>query len=975
MRSVRIKRRSILNKKRSINIKKRSIRFKKKKSDGMMDDSIEDKAEKIIKYIKNIDAFKSLGVGLTEVLNEFIKQADPELITIINSVEYESYKPDKQQLFFIVFIQQIIINDIIFVEKFFPLKGESYKAQLPDDERGKNLYYIFEFYGLFLKITRTDVSEMIGGASKKRKVKSIIENLFFVFDYDDELYEIEKGEGEKRILKSKRPGEKNVISSYMYGSERMLMMDILIDIYQIFDDESQQKSYLSLYKQVVGCLRIHFKLNMKRKIIEEMIDIHSSKTLTAGYENDKKNNIFFLIFFTKCSGYSFGERIERMLPMSLITGNIGATLGNLDNYYMFFHHIGNKLREETRPYKGMSLKKINYIMDLFYDKNDKDDENICKYDLVIVAENPDKIVESLFKEDKKENPETQVMILKVLFEFLFLKYYIYFNTSKFYSSSQEVILLEYNSNIVKINSLFDFMFNNISNKSSREMLFKSIIGFFEDIMIFHNFQKNVYKCYDDVIIIKYIFDDINIRTVNMYKKYKEEMKNERGYDDKVLLKELEMEPDKKEPNLKNKAKKEREKIKKADRKREEKERTDMEKEETDQRLLMKKERKLVEKREEEERKLMEKREEEERKLMEKEERDQRLLMKEEEERMTKLETKIKYLEKINECLDIIDEYKINPDCLNKTEIIDDYKRATYVIFGELFYEYIAFLTDLLQKNELFYIIVMGCSSIEKQCDGYKTGDVDVKFIPYNKNTNIIYNDDNYNFIIKIINIFKDRLNELFQTKFSSIYEKIKGKFDEGKLAEHHELQEYKDALHNSSIYSLIAECDNQTENFGTKKSMYRNIKIKLRTLEKDGFDKDGEPKYKVTKIINTKTIMDVSIYYNEESLVRPKTNPPDEKSTTNFRRKLMDTIYKTNEELFYKGDKRVPNFIQKNRLNLVDLNYLKKEKELLMNSDLNNPVENFIDVDYLEDKDKKEGRHTYVKNKSREQFELLQKCV
>jgi hypothetical protein len=167
--------------------------FKKKKSDGMVDDSIEDKAEKIIKYIKNIDAFKSLGVGLTEVLNEFIKQADPELITIINSVEYESYKPDKQQLFFIVFIQQIIINDIIFVEKFFPLKGESYKAQLPDDESGKNLYYIFEFYGLFLKITRTDVSEMIGGASKKRKVKSIIENLFFVFDYDDELYEIEKG--------------------------------------------------------------------------------------------------------------------------------------------------------------------------------------------------------------------------------------------------------------------------------------------------------------------------------------------------------------------------------------------------------------------------------------------------------------------------------------------------------------------------------------------------------------------------------------------------------------------------------------------------------------------------------------------------------------------------------------------------------------------------------------------------------------
>jgi hypothetical protein len=218
------------------------------------------------------------------------------------------------------------------------------------------------------------------------------------------------------------------------------------------------------------------------------------------------------------------------------------------------------------------------------------------------------------------------------------------------------------------------------------------------------------------------------------------------------------------------------------------------------------------------------------------------------------------------------------------------------------------------------------------------------------------------------------LNELFQTKFSSIYEKIKGKFDEGKLAEHHELQEYKDALHNSSIYSLMAKCDDQTENFGTKKSMYRNIKIQLRTLEKNGFYENGEPKYKLTKTINTKTIMDVSIYYNEESLVSPKTNPHDEKSTTNFRRKLMDAIYKTNEELFYKGDKRVPNFIQKNRLNLVDLNYLKKEKELLMNSDLNNPVENFIDVDYLEDKDK-EGRHTYVKNKSREQFELLQKCV
>ena len=146
--------------------------------------------------------------------------------------------------------------------------------------------------------------------------------------------------------------------------------------------------------------------------------------------------------------------------------------------------------------------------------------------------------------------------------------------------------------------------------------------------------------------------------------------------------------------------------------------------------------------------------------------------------------------------------------------------------------------------------------------------------------------------------------------------------------------------------------------------MYKKIQF---DLNKFLSDKKGEKgaRYEKFKI---QTIMDVSIYFTEDSLL--KIPNPDEKST-NIRKKLLNAIDK---KLFHEEVRRVPKFHNEKGLNLVDINYLIKEKELLMNSDINEPKNNFIDVDHVVGADKKNKRFKYVKDKSSSQHALLIEC-
>ena len=314
----------------------------------------------------------------------------------------------------------------------------------------------------------------------------------------------------------------------------------------------------------------------------------------------------------------------------------------------------------------------------------------------------------------------------------------------------------------------------------------------------------------------------------------------------------------------------------------------------------------------------------------------------------------------------INEYEIKLDYLDKIKIIDEKKRATYVIFGEIFYEFIAFLTELLEDKELFYIIVMGGSSIEKQCSEYKTNDVDVKFIPYDLNTVIEYNDSNYKFIINVIDVFINKLDYYLQQNLNLIYNKIKDKFDD-KV----DLDEYKDALRNSINYeqdrknvtkelffSLNVFKKQVQTNFESKSNMYyQKIIIDLSKYTKNDNNKSPPSKLR----IDANVIMDVSIY-----------------KANNIYRKLIENI---GPELMSEKQKRVPKFLKKNGLNLVHIDYLLKEKELLKNStydtrdpkNKDNLKNNFIDIEDVDEK-MKEKRFDYIKNKSELQYNILKAC-
>ena len=1015
-RSIRIKRRSINIKKRFIIGKKRSIN---KKSDGMFSDSIghdldEKKAQKIINYMKSIDAFK-LELEFIELLKKFITTKNPtNLLNIIRSEEYKHYTKEKQQLFFIVFTQQLIIRDNFDfnINLFFssaypstPIKSPSTKLststkspstpiksspiklspltpiklsqstpiksshttpskiskKLSEDEK-ENISYIFEFYELLIEMAKTP-----GALKKKEKIKTIIENLFFVYDYEEKKKELEKKESEEkeevRKILIKSGGVKNkdafskleIIKQQIKMNETLISkIDIIIDIFKLFD-EDEQKLYLSLYKRVIGCIGVHITLTTKRKLIEEIIDIHSLRT-----NNDDRVNIFFLIFFTKCSGFKFGERIEMVLPMSLITDT-----SDFNNYYKFFHHTGNKLREETKPYNGMSLKKINYIMDLFYNKDDKDDKKICAYDHIIISENPNKIVKFLFEVDKRDKRENPERILNILFEFLLIKYYIYFNTETIYNNSDYLCGKDgksgiYNKNMNQIMSLLDSLFDHISNKESRTMLYVDISRFFKNVIEFHGYQKNIYKCiFNDDSKINLIFTDISNRSEEIYNKYIKENEKEIGGENDEKLAEyigdlkLKKEPVMKEPDVKKIAKKQDDRIKKA----EEAERIKAEQDREKERLMERMERK--ERKERNERLRLENEEEKKRNDKEEQERQRN---KEEEMKRKKIEEEEMKSEKIitdkvrrEESITAIYEYEIKLDCLDKIKMIDNYERATYVIFGELFYEYIAFLTKLLEEKELFYIIVMGGSSIEKQCSEYKTNDVDIKFIPYDINTLVKVNDPNHKFVVNLIEIFVEKLDSLLTENLSLVYEKVKDKFQDNV---DDRLKIYKEALLNlKKQYTFNAFKGDVTSNF---ESMYEKILIRF-------FKRDNKNSRKL-EFDDKRVVMDVSIY-----------------KSNNIYKKLIKKI--KGHELMYKDNVRVPKFYKnEDGLNLVDIDYLIYEKTLLANSEYpeeqkKNLESNFIDVEninYPDDKEKtmkkRMERFKHVKQKSEKQIVVLQKC-
>ena len=105
-----------------------------------------------------------------------------------------------------------------------------------------------------------------------------------------------------------------------------------------------------------------------------------------------------------------------------------------------------------------------------------------------------------------------IFICDTLFEFLFIKYYIYFNSEKIYTDgdvySDDKI---YNENINQVMSLFRCIQKYIpKKKESRTSLFMNMFGFFRKIIDFHNYQMNIYKClFDEDDQIKTILDEFN----------------------------------------------------------------------------------------------------------------------------------------------------------------------------------------------------------------------------------------------------------------------------------------------------------------------------------------------------------------------------------------------------------------------------------------------------------------------------------
>jgi hypothetical protein len=981
--------------------KKRSLRSRsrRKKVDGTK--STEAKIGELIANMKNIDSFKEdvggdhfLSREFELILRGFIERKSPDnLIRIMKSKEYISFDEKKQQLLFIILIQQIIIWDDyeIDISVFFlsPVK----ESELSDDAKN-NILYIFKFYELLLKTIKS-----AGEIEIKKGIRNIIENLFYVYDYEKQVKDLivelinsdektdEKTDEKPEVKKIAKKGGK-VLSSTFYNDRTHIRqkiikqkkalseMDNLFVICKFFKEDKPKENYISLYNKVMECLGVHFKLTIKRKLLDVIINIYSRKTT-----DDNKHNVFFLIYFLKCSGYNFGERMQDELPPSLIHCDLIKNQYNVDDHYMYFYLTGNKLRnvQKIKDIEGKELNlnisqmKINYIADLFYDNDDKDDKNICSYDRIIIKEDHETIVKKLFRcDDVKEEGR----ILKTLFEFLFIKYYIYFNSEKIYTDgdiySDDKI---YNENINQVMSLFRCIQKYIpKKKESRTSLFMNMFGFFRKIIDFHNYQMNIYKClFDEDDQIKTILYDLDRRNQDLSQEYVREMQENMKEDSekkkdseekrlKIIAELLEedskkesvkKEPVKKEPSVKKEP--DPKKIAKKEEAEKEKMRLEAEQErrkERKERLRLEKERKEKEERERIEREKMENEEMKRKKLEEEEMKRKKIII----DRDRRAESLIE-----------IEKYEIKLDCLDKIKIIDDVTRATYVIFGELFYEYIAFLTKLLEEKELFYIIVMGGSSIEKQCSEYKTNDVDVKFIPYDINTIVEYNDDNYKFIIDIINKFVvNKLSLLFTNKSSlqTIYNKIETKF-----VDRPELNKYKDALYNSinceqdrndlkkDLFSLSAFVKPTKKNFESKSSIYQKIIIDLKKLQL----KNRRGMYSESEIIDSKTIMDVSIL---------KSNPKSSVKSTNIHRKLMKAI---GHEFMFEKNRRVPKFHRKDGLNLVDIEYLLKEKELLMNSNIDDPEHNFIDVEEVDD-EIKEDRFKYVKDKSVKQYGILQEC-
>ena len=269
-----------------------------------------------------------------------------------------------------------------------------------------------------------------------------------------------------------------------------------------------------------------------------------------------------------------------------------------------------------------------------------------------------------------------------------------------------------------------------------------------------------------------------------------------------------------------------------------------------------------------------------------------------------------------------ENYEIKLNCFDNVEMIDHKEKATYNIFKGLFYDYIAFLTQLLEEKELFYVVIVGGSAIEKQCSEYKTNDIDIKFIPHDEIISIKNNDENHEFIMNLISIFINKVSELLRTKLSYIYERVKDKFN---IIDNEELKEYKLAFEKAIFY----EQDKAKKDVKAKKDEIFSINI---------FKKSITDVEVLDNLNYEKIVIDLNVYENKH-LPIPRFPSIDyhtlmDVSFHQNSRGYKKLMKKIGEELISEKNKKVPKLLKtEDGLNIVHIDYLLREKELLMNSD------------------------------------------
>jgi hypothetical protein len=1063
------KRKSVLNKRRR----------SKKNIDGMK--TKEQKADEIMVFIKNIEVFKSMPDDFESLVRNFIQnKTSDNIVKIVVSEKFNLYEDKEKQLFFIVLIQQMLVMENFEIDINLFFASPLMTSDRINEDNKQILVYIFEFYVLINSLIKNTKDELVISLNSlmkndrvletKDKLKNIIINFFYITNYEKEIRLLqeeitsfeEKTEEERKKMdltvkrsiqvrkKSRAAGAAGGapssaftnVSSSIYKTQKINQKimhfrkknqetEILIDVYKFFEYD-ELELYLMLYKKIINCLSYFFSFSDKRKVVEGIIAIYS-RIIISPDEDPLQPDLFFLIFFLKFSGYTFGTFLGK-LQYNLSPQN--------HNTYVIFSE-GNKLRTEKRLGLKIKPKTINHIVDIFYVK-DEDDHYI--HDSVIIKEEGeiDDILKQIFT---SENYTEHNEILMILFNFLFVKYSIIFNLPEIYIKGD--IFSLYESNIKKI-MLFFKSINKFLSDRFKDGLFIRITSYIQTITSFHNYQLNIYtNLFEGNNQIQKIKYDISRRYYEKEKEYniekkenhlKEQIREKQEKEMKDLEERERLEIIKNllenEKRAEDKRRDSEKRIKEQEQRIKEQEKSQQQRkskgtddsrnkliDEANQIIKQEKENikneRIKQKENEMKRKQIEDEKNIEIKRLKDEEKQELKRRKEENDRKIQQEKKNKQMFYENSrfsCLQEAKNYEINLNCFDNIEMINDKDKATYNIFKGLFYNYIAFLTKLLEENELFYVVVVGGSAIEKQCSEYKTNDIDIKFIPYDEIISIKNNDENHEFVMSLLNIFIDKVSELLRTKLSYIYERAKDKFNKDKK----ELKEYMMAFEKSIVYKEDTKAK-KDEVFSInifKKSItdvevldklnYEKIVIDL-NVYKNKHKSDFYRLLPQFPSIDYHTMMDVSFHQNNRG----------------FKKLLKKT-----EELMHEKNKKVPKLLIKDGLNIAHLDYLLKEKELLINSNylpkyeqdiisklVNDNIQltergkqaiefssfislenkkiilqnilseddkksinksllqnNFIELKNIEDEDERLERFNHVKNKSRNQYEILLRC-